>query len=341
MTSTARRRWTRELENEVDGIAVSQHGPMLMHGYDPPAGGMWVDDVIPGKLAALDRNSGEIAWRSPCEVGYGRGFGAGFGAEGEIVVLGPSNQGHRAVRMSLASGELLALEKIRPFDEAHVFSDISVCVTAGRISALMTSQLTEIWEYSRSGERYHHACRSGKRVFVTYTNTKTKKQGILALKAATGKPDGSVLPASLPAIHGVAASEGELAVLTSDLQSALPREVVMQFLVDLAQKNDDASMDTLSLLALPTSAKAGEAPLWYEILRTEPLDEFVEVSIASDSGKLYLVDGALIAVRDMLTGRQLGEWTVPGLDERVDWKVADGACLLAEETRVSVFELPA
>jgi hypothetical protein len=37
----------------------------------------------------------------------------------------------------------------------------------------------------------------------------------------------------------------------------------------------------------------------------------------------------------------LGELTLPGLDERVAWKVSQGAGLLAEETRASVFELPA
>lgn len=46
-------------------------------------------------------------------------------------------------------------------------------------------------------------------------------------------------------------------------------------------------------------------------------------------------------MRDALTGRMLGDWAVPGLDERVGWTVAQGAGLLAEETRVSLFELPA
>ena len=59
------------------------------------------------------------------------------------------------------------------------------------------------------------------------------------------------------------------------------------------------------------------------------------------SGKLYLVKGALIEVRDTLTGRMLGDWAVPGLDESVAFLVSDGAGLLAEETRVSMFELPA
>ena len=341
MTTTARRRWTKELEGEADGIAIGGSGPILLHGYDPPAGGMWVDNVIPGKLASIDRTSGEFNWHSPCEVGYGRGFAAGFGAQGDVVVLGPSNEGHRAVRMSIETGELLAHEKIRPFDEALVFSDVSISVTAGRIAGLMTSTLHEIWEYSKSGERYHHACRSGNRLFVIYTDVKTKKQGVLSLRADTGKPAGPVLPAVLPKIFGLAATDEEIVFLTQDVQSALPQEVMVEFMVDLSQKSETASMDHMTLLALPSSAKRDEVPLWYDILRTEPLDEFVEVAIAADSGKLYLVDGALLEVRDMLTGRKLGEWAVPGLDERVAWQVSDGACLVAEETRISVFELPA
>ena len=87
MTHTARRRWTRELSSEVDGIAVGDSGPILLHGYDPPAGGRWIDSAIPGKLASLDRSTGEVLWVSPCEVGYGRGFGAGFG-EGDEVKAG-------------------------------------------------------------------------------------------------------------------------------------------------------------------------------------------------------------------------------------------------------------
>ena len=84
-----------------------------------------------------------------------------------------------------------------------------------------------------------------------------------------------------------------------------------------------------------------EAPLWYEILSTAPADEIPEVSIAADSGKLYLVKGALLEVRDTLTGRMLGDWAVPGLDESVAWQVSQGAGLVAEESRVSVYELPA
>ena len=47
---------------------------------------------------------------------------------------------------------------------------------------------------------------------------------------------------------------------------------------------------------------------------------------------------ALLEVRDGLTGRSLGDWVVPGLDERVAWRVSQGAGLLAEERRVVLIE---
>ena len=126
-----------------------------------------------------------------------------------------------------------------------------------------------------------------------------------------------------------------------DLHTALPREVVAQFLVELARRDDSSAGDTLSLLALPINAVTGDAPLWYDVLSTQPVDEIPEVGITADSGKLYLVKGALLEVRDTLTGRMLGDWAVPGLDELVSWQVSEGAGLLAEESRVSMFELPA
>ena len=59
MTRTARRRWSREFQGEVDGIVLGEAGPVFLHGYDPPAGGKWIDNVIPGKLGAFDRNNGD------------------------------------------------------------------------------------------------------------------------------------------------------------------------------------------------------------------------------------------------------------------------------------------
>jgi hypothetical protein len=341
MTRTAKRRFTRELPGVVDGIAFGSSGPVLVHVYDPPAGGMWIDDVIPGKLAALDRNSGEIAWVSPCEVGYGRGFGAGLGHESDAIVLGPSSRGHLIVRMSLASGELIGASPIDTFDEALVFGDMCFCVTPRRVISILSSAMTEAWEYSRPGERYHHAARSGSRVFVVFTHSSTAKQGVLCLDAESGEFMGEVLSPRQPVIHGIAVNEDGLVLLTRDLATALPREVVAQFLVELSRRPDQATGDTLSLLALPLNSTPGDAPLWYEVISTQPVDEIPEVGITADSGKLYLVKGALLEVRDTLTGRMLGDWAVPGLDENVGWQVTAGAGLLAEETRVSLFELPA
>jgi hypothetical protein len=341
MTRTARRRFTRELQSVVDGIAFTDAGPVLLHVYDQPAGGMWVDDVIPGKMAALDRHTGETLWLSPCEVGYGRGFGAGFGTENDVIVLGPSAQGHRIVRMALSSGELMGVGEIEAFDEAHVWGDLCICVTPRRILAYSSAKMEEVWEYSRPGERYHHAARAGKHVFVVFTHSGSKKQGVLRLDAKGGEFEEVVLGPKQPTIHGIAVNADGIVLLTRDLHSALPREVVSQYLVDLARRDDGASGDSLSLLALSLDSTDEDAPLWYEILSTAPPDEIPEVAIAADSGKLYLVKGALLEVRDTLTGRMLGDWAVPGLDESVGWQVSQGAGLVAEESRVSVYELPA
>jgi hypothetical protein len=341
MTRTAKRRWTCELPSLVDGIAFGPTGPALLHGYDPPAGGMWIDDVIPGKLAALDRTSGEVLWVSPCEVGYGRGFGAGIGSEDDVIVLGPSSNGHRIVRMSLKNGELLGASEIQPFDEALVSGDLCICVTPGRIFALMSEPMLEAWEYRREGERYHAAARCGNSVFVVFTSKANKKKGVLRLDAETGSFQAVVLAPTQSVIHGVAVGEDGVVLLTRDLHLALPREVATQYVTELAQAGDDVMTDTLSILAVPLDASAGDAPLWYQVLSTQPLDEVPEVSIAADSGKLYLVNGAHLEVRDILTGRVLGDWAVPGLDDRVAWGVRNGGAIVAEETRVSVFELPA
>jgi hypothetical protein len=341
MTRTAKRRFTREMSSVIDGIAFGPTGPILVHEYDQPAGGMWMDAVIPGKLAALDRTSGEVLWSSPCEVGYGRGFGAGLGHENDAIVLGPGAQSHLIVRMSLENGELVGASEIEAFDDALVFGDLCYCVTPRRMIAISSTAMSEAWEYSRPGERYHSAARAGDRLFVVFTHASTGKQGILCLDAQSGEFSGEVLAPRLPVIHGIAVNADGLVVLTRDLSSALPREVVTQFMIELSRREDGGTLDTLSLLALTLNSTPADAPLWYEVLSTQPADEIPEVSVSADSGKLYLVKGALLEVRDTLTGRMLGDWAVPGLDELVAWQVSHGAGLLAEETRVSVYELPA
>lgn len=338
MTQTARRRWTRELDHEVDGLALGAAGPVILHSYDPPAGGRWVEDAIPGKLGAFDRNSGETLWRVPCEVGYGRGFGAGFGPEDDVVVMGPGSTGHRIVRMALGTGELVDMADTEAFDEACIGPEVCVTVSPQRVLATATRDLVPTWSYSREGERYRHVARSGGRVFVVYTNETSKRQGVLALSAETGEVEGVALAPKQPVIHDLAADERGIVLLVSDLASALPRELLTEYLTQLP---DDQPVDarTLALVAFEPTALDGDAPLWYEVLGGDT--EYPEESITTDSDKLYVVRGALLEVRDVLTGRALGDWAIPGLDQRVGWTVRHGAGLLAEETRASVFELPA
>lgn len=340
MTRTARRRWTRELSSEVDGIAVNESGPILLHGYDPPAGGRWVDSAIPGKLSCLDRATGEPLWVSPCEVGYGRGFGAGFGNDNDAIVLGPSASGHRIVRMSLDNGELIAMKEIDTFDEALVDPDLCVCSSANRVFATDTSSLEEVWSYAKKGERYHHIGRVGDRVFVVFTQNSTKKQGVVTLDAKTGRAKGVLIAPTQTRIHDLAVDERAVCLLVSNLTSALPQEVLLEHLMRNPD-DDGSSSDGLGMLALEPQARQGDAPLWYEPLVPSDEDEFGELAVSSDCGKLYTINGAMLAVRDALTGRELGDWAIPGLDERVAWMVSQGGGLLAEETRVSVFELPA
>ncbi len=341
MSKTAKRRWSREQESEIDGIAFGSEGPVLIHGYDAPAGGKWVDSVIPGKLSALDRSTGEVLWKAPCEVGYGRGFGAGFGALGQAVVLGPSQSGHRAVRMSLEDGELLEAGDIPPFDEALVAPDHCICVSAARVFGVDALTLSETWEYTREGERYHHIARTGDRVLVVFSNLHTRRGGVLVIDAETGHFEELLVPPSLPVIHGLVVHDHAFVLLTAGLEAILPSSRQGELASSIALHEGRGTRDTLSLIALRVDGQAGDEPLWFRVLETRSVDELPGVSVTGDSGKLYLEQGAWLEARDILSGRSLGEWTVPGLDEKIAWQVASGAGLLAEETRISVFELPA
>ncbi|HED66373.1 MAG TPA: hypothetical protein ENJ09_12570 [Planctomycetes bacterium] len=332
MTRTARRRWSREFQGEIDGIALGGSGPVLVHGYDPPVGGKWIDNVIPGKLAAYERGSGEEQWVSPCEVGYGRGFGCGLGPEEDIVVLGPSIRGHRIARMRLATGELLGACEIRPFDQALVFPDMCVSVTPDRISGIMTSAMLEVWSFTREGERYHVIGRDrvdGEHLIVTYTNQERKRQGVLRLDIESGDFVDTLIPPDVANIHEMAADDGIFVLLVGDRPPS--------------RFHASAGPGKLRLEGwrADVSPGSGGHPLWRQEVNDDSPDEFPDVSIKMDSGKLYVTSGALLEVRDGLSGRLLGEMTLPGLDERIAWTISEGAGLIAEETRVSIFELPA
>jgi hypothetical protein len=142
-------------------------------------------------------------------------------------------------------------------------------------------------------------------------------------------------------VHELAVGECGLIISTSDILGLLTPEVMHSYLAALSAHDEGATTDTLSLVALGHDHQCGDAPLWHEVLSCSPVDDLPDLRVHGNNNKLYLVRGAWLEVRDMLTGRILGDWTVPGLDESIAWTVCDGAGFLAEETRVSIFELPA
>ncbi|MHC4261308.1 MAG: hypothetical protein ACYSWX_02195 [Planctomycetota bacterium] len=340
MTRSAKRRWSTDPECEIDGLVLGPEGPIVLHGYDPPAGGKWVDDVIPGKLMAYDRSSGERLWSSPCEVGYGRGFGAGFDEDGALVILGPSQSGHRITCMSPTDGVLLGVEAVPEFDEAHVATDMCLCIGPTSISGIVTSAMLEAWRFRKEGYRFHRAARSGEKLFVTFSRKSSKTLGIMILNVADGGLVGEFLPPEQKGILGMSASDEVVAVLVDDLEAALPPDQARDFMLRRLASDDDFSGEGASPGIVVYDANGGTTPLWFEDLGAGGGDDPGEPSMAIDSGKLYLARGASLEVRDQLTGRALGELVVPGLDEYVDWTIATGAFLLAEETRATVFEVP-
>jgi hypothetical protein len=313
----------------------------LLHGYEEPVGGKWIDETIPGKMGAIDRNSGETIWSNPCEVGYGRGFGAGFGRVHNAVVLGPSNSSHRAVRMDINSGELLMSQDIPAFDHALVFPDLCFCITPDRVIAISTDDFSEVWIHRAKRQRFHMIARQAERLFVVFSDVETKKQGVLVLDALGGDDMGVWVDPAVPVIHGLVAGPKVVVLLVEQLITALSHKGMVATAVQLGDL-EEAGTDTdgLALLALETQGAAGQAPLWFDFVGGSPEDEIADVTIATDSGKLYVTQGATCQVRDALTGRALGAATIPGLDEHVAWSVSEGAFLLGEETRISLYEVP-
>jgi outer membrane protein assembly factor BamB len=337
MSKTAKRRWSRELESEVDGLAFSTTGPVLLHGYDPPAGGKWVDDVIPGKLGAFDRSTGERLWLVPCEVGYGRGFGAGIVSDSHVIVVGPSASGHRIVRQSLRDGELIDTETVPPFDHSVVNSDCVLLSTGRSVLCIDSLTLIENWTYEMEGERYHDvACVDG-RAFVVYSVD--KGYGILEINLETGDFVGVIVPPVQKPIRDLCGTPGVLMFLGSELDRFLPESRLGELTSAIALHKDMGARDSQSLVALDLK-RVGDLR-WFDVLETCASDDLPDISIVADGGKVYVARRAMLTARDAMTGRPLGDWTVPGLDEKVGFSVAAGAGLLGEETRVSLFELPA
>jgi hypothetical protein len=186
--------------------------------------------------------------------------------------------------------------------------------------------MIEVWAFSRDGQRYHMVGRDGERVLVVHTDVQRKLQGVLLLEVESGEPQGQFLDPEYPIVHDLCTGGGATILLIGDRP---PGRV------------SPARRERLRLAAFAAGSEAEAHPLWVDDLAEESVDELPDVSIALDSGKLYVARGALLEARDALSGRLLGEMTIPGLDERVAWKVSHGAGLLAEENRASVFEIPA
>jgi hypothetical protein len=184
--------------------------------------------------------------------------------------------------------------------------------------------MLEVWSHARDGERYHLAGRVGPHAYVVFTDTARKRQGVLRLDIESGEQVDTFIAPELPVIHDLVCG-ADIAVLLAG-NRVPPRP------------GQPGGPEELRLEAFRTHESEGDS-LWREVLADES-DELPDVSLSLDSGKLYLARGAMLEVRDGLSGRALGELTLPGLDERVAWKVCQGAGLLAEETRASVFELP-
>lgn len=277
---------------------------------------------------------------APCEVGYGRGFGAGMLSEEAAVILGPGSAGQPLItHVALANGEVTGAREIPAFDEATVASDLCICLSAPHLFAVDTISMEKSWAYAREGERYHHMARVDDRLLVVFSNRDSGRYGVLRLDAETGEFDGILIDPLQPIIHDIAATGEVLVALTAELSSALPDECLGSYAMSMTEHPGGGAMDTLSLLAVPIDGQPSSTPNWHRILETGPVDELPEASILADSGKLYLERGSFLEARDMLSGRELGTWTVPGLDERLAWNVINGAGVLAEETRISVFEL--
>ena len=190
----------------------------------------------------------------------------------------------------------------------------------------MTSPMLEVWSFSREGERYHIAARRGSSVYVVYSDTNRKRQGVLRLDVESGDFERTFISPEYPVIHDMVCGESTAILLVGN---RVPGRFVR------ASSAEELRIEAFAI------EDSEPAPLWREVVANESHDELPDVSVALDSGKLYIARGAMLEVRDGLSGRVLGELTLPGLDERVDWKVSQGAGFLAEETRASVFELPA
>ena len=198
----------------------------------------------------------------------------GFGRDGEAVLVGPSAAGHRIVRMSLATGELLGVADMATFDEAVVESDLCLLLSARSVSAVDVRTLQPRWRYAREGERYHLVARNGAHAFVTFTQEAKRRQGVLRLAASNGTFEAVVLEPGQRAIHDLAVDGESLALLVSDLSGALTREQALEFLLAHEDEAAEPPGGLGSSRSRPTpgpgAGRAGSSPSRARTPRTSP-----------------------------------------------------------------------
>ena len=192
--------------------------------------------------------------------------------------------------------------------------------------------------------RFHRAARDGDQLYVSFSKKGSRDQGVAVLNADTGDQFRELLAPGQPSIEGLEALDGQVVMLAGDLFAALPEDQRrdLQLAKLLAEDADDFSGGSSEgvphgLVSFNTTRPSDPRVAWH--LELSGL-EAGEASISMDSGKVYVARGATLQILDALSGRELGIVVVPGLDEYVAWQVCEGAFLLAEENRVSVYEIP-
>ena len=193
-----------------------------------------------------------------------------------MVVLGPSSNGHRIVRMSLANGELIDMRGMPTFDQALVGPDLCLIASPGQVTAIDSRTLDDAVDLRAQGRALPRPGPPGRRVFVVFIarqdaqagRAEARRRGRRVRRRARGSRAG------VDARRRRGPAGGGAAV--SDLAAALPKELLVEY---LTQNPDEGGggRTGLALLALDPGAEEGDAPLWFESIEGGERDEIPEV----------------------------------------------------------------
>ena len=325
---------------EIDGIALgdngSGHPPRLRPARRRASGSTTSSRASSARSTARAvRCSGSRPARWATAAASERGLGAGERCRpARAQPAGPPDRAHVA-RDGRADRRPAEVAALRPGARGT-----ATCASPSRpatCAGIMTSPMLEVWSYTRAPTSATTSPVALERQRPTSsTRTRTlRRQGVLRLDVESG-----------------------------DLVRRLPRDPEYPVIHDLVCNEDgslrsfwwaiDRSTDAtrpvrprLSTLRLEAFRTGGHVtsrtPLWSESDRTdESPDDLPDVSISMDSGQaLHRQRRPARGPRRAHRTERWASMTLPGLDERIAWQVSQGAGLLAEETRASVFELPA